>query len=127
MADRQLTVEEIRQRLGLKTAPADPLPVSAFPAGAARAGNILAETVPAGNIPAADAPAEGSAREKTQVQDVDRSFYDFRYEEKDVFRVEEGLTSAIVEQISREKHDPDWMREFRLRSLEIYHRLSMPD
>ena len=67
------------------------------------------------------------AEEKTFVEDVDRSFYDFRNEERDVFRVSEGLTPAIVEQISREKNDPDWMRDFRLRSLEIYNRTAMPD
>ena len=48
-------------------------------------------------------------KEKTQVQDVDRSLYDFRYEEKDAYRVDAGLTPAIVEQISREKNDPAWM------------------
>ena len=74
----------------------------------------------------ADNPSRLHA-EKTRVEDVDRSFYDFRYEEKDAFKVEEGLTPAIVEQISREKNDPDWMREFRLRSLEIYNRTAMPD
>ncbi len=65
--------------------------------------------------------------EKTAVADVNRAFYDFRYEEKDVFKVEEGLTPAIVEQISREKGDPKWMRDFRLRSLEIYNQMGMPD
>lgn len=35
-------------------------------------------------------------REKTNVNDVDRSMYDFRNEEKDVYRVKEGLTPAIV-------------------------------
>ena len=66
-------------------------------------------------------------QEKTRVEDVDRSFYDFRYEEKDVFRVDEGLTPDIVTRISEEKHDPDWMRAFRLKSLEIYNRTPMPD
>ncbi|MBQ9347276.1 MAG: Fe-S cluster assembly protein SufB, partial [Oscillibacter sp.] len=66
-------------------------------------------------------------REKTAVTDVDRSFYDFRYEEKDVFRVQEGLTAAIVEQISAEKKDPDWMRDFRLRCLDLFNRTAMPD
>ena len=66
--------------------------------------------------------------EKTVVEDVNREFYDFRFEEgDDVFRVSEGLTEAIVSEISREKNDPDWMREFRLRSLEIYKRTDMPD
>ena len=66
-------------------------------------------------------------KEKTQVADVDRSMYDFRYEENDAYRVEEGLTPEIVDQISTEKKDPDWMREFRQESLKIYNRMEMPD
>lgn len=41
--------------------------------------------------------------EKTYVEDIDRSVYDIKNEEKDVYRVKEGLTPAIVEQISKEK------------------------
>ena len=67
------------------------------------------------------------SEEKTYVEDVDRAFYDFRYEEKDAYKVDQGLTPEIVEQISREKNDPEWMRRFRLKSLEIFNRLSMPD
>src|SRR5574344_618357 len=63
--------------------------------------------------------------EKTYVEDIDRSLYDFRNEDKDAYRIEEGLTRDIVEQISREKHDPEWMREFRLKSLEIYNKTPM--
>lgn len=64
--------------------------------------------------------------EKTQVQDVDRAFYDFRDEERDSCRID-GLTGEIVEQISGEKGDPDWMRQFRLKCLEIFNRTEMPD
>ncbi len=67
------------------------------------------------------------SEEKTRVEDVDREFYDFRYEENASLKVDSGLTPEIVEQISREKSDPDWMREFRLRSLEIFDRTQMPD
>ena len=66
-------------------------------------------------------------REKTNVNDVDRSMYDFRNEEKDVDRVKEGLTPAIVEKISSEKHDPVWMQNFRLESLQIYNEMKVPD
>lgn len=65
-------------------------------------------------------------KEKTNVADVDRSFYDFRYAD-DSWKVKSGLTPEIVAQISEEKHDPDWMREFRLKSLEIFERTEMPD
>ena len=53
--------------------------------------------------------------------------YDFRNEEKDVYRVEEGLTPAIVEKISEEKHDPAWMQNFRLEALQIYNEMEVPD
>ena len=65
--------------------------------------------------------------EKTYVEDIDRSLYDFRNEDKDAYRIQEGLTREIVEQISREKHDPEWMREFRLKSLEIYNKIQVPN
>ncbi|MCR5669056.1 MAG: Fe-S cluster assembly protein SufB [Lachnospiraceae bacterium] len=66
-------------------------------------------------------------KEKTQVEDIDRSLYDFRFEEKDAFKVEEGLTPDIVRQISKEKNDPEWMTEFRLKSLEKYNEIPVPD
>ncbi len=66
-------------------------------------------------------------KEKTFVDDVNRSIYDFRYEEKDSYRVSGGLTPEIIEQISKEKHDPDWMREFRLKSLKLYNEIAIPD
>ena len=65
--------------------------------------------------------------EKTYVADIDRSMYDFRYDEKDAYRIEEGLSPEIVEQISKEKNDPQWMHDFRMKSLEIYNHTQMPD
>lgn len=62
---------------------------------------------------------------KTQVIEVDRSRYDFRYEEDESEYLESGLTPEIVKAISEEKNDPEWMREFRLRSLETYLRTPM--
>lgn len=69
------------------------------------------------------------ANEKTLVDDINRDFYDFRYEEneKDFYRIESGLTPEIVAKISEEKGDPQWMREFRLKSLEIYNSLRVPE
>lgn len=66
-------------------------------------------------------------REKSSVNDIDRSIYDFRNEEKDAYRVKEGLTPEIVEKISSEKNDPVWMQLFRLQSLQIYNELKVPD
>ncbi len=67
-------------------------------------------------------------KEKTYVEDIDRSLYDFRNEEgADTYRIEEGLTPKIVLELSEEKNDPDWMRNFRLHSLEIYNKKKVPD
>ena len=66
-------------------------------------------------------------KEKTYVEDVDRSMYDFRNEDKDAYKVQEGLNPEIVEQISREKNDPQWMHDFRLKSLKIFNETEMPD
>ena len=66
-------------------------------------------------------------KEKTYVDDIDRSMYDFRNEEKDTYKVKEGLTPAIVEQISKEKNDPAWMQLFRLQSLQIYNSMKIPN
>ena len=65
--------------------------------------------------------------DKTYVEDIDRSIYDIKNEDRDAFRLSKGLTAAIVEQISEEKNDPLWMRQFRLRSLERYHQMQAPD
>ncbi|MBR1634187.1 MAG: Fe-S cluster assembly protein SufB [Lachnospiraceae bacterium] len=67
------------------------------------------------------------SEEKTYVEDIDRSIYDFRYEENDAYKVEEGLTEDIVRQISSEKDDPEWMRDFRLHSLEVFNNTQMVD
>lgn len=64
--------------------------------------------------------------EKTQVSEVDRGMYDIRDELHPSFEVDSGLTADIVAQISEEKHDPDWMRAFRLNALQMYHQLSLP-
>jgi Fe-S cluster assembly protein SufB len=67
------------------------------------------------------------AKDKPIVKDIDRSMYDFVKKEDDAYRTEEGLTPEIVLEISKEKNDPEWMRDFRLHSLEIYNRLKVPD
>ena len=65
-------------------------------------------------------------KEKSHVEDIDRSVYDIKDEEKDAYRLEEGLTSDIVEKLSKEKHDPEWMHDLRMKSLEIYNNMKVP-
>ena len=65
--------------------------------------------------------------EKSQVADIDRSIYDIRDAEHDAYRMEAGLTPAIVEKLSKEKNDPAWMEQFRLEALQIYNNMRVPD
>lgn len=65
--------------------------------------------------------------DKTYVADIDRSIYDIKDDEKDAYKVNEGLTPDIVQKISEEKHDPQWMQFFRLQALQIYNEMQVPD
>ncbi|WP_230398716.1 Fe-S cluster assembly protein SufB [Novisyntrophococcus fermenticellae] len=65
--------------------------------------------------------------EKTRVDEVDRSIYDIRDEVHPSFEVQSGLTESIVRKISDEKHDPAWMRVFRMKSLQLYNSIPVPN
>ena len=52
--------------------------------------------------------------------------YDFRTESKAVFKARKGLDRDIVCQISEMKGEPEWMRDFRLKSLDIFNSKPMP-
>lgn len=67
------------------------------------------------------------SKEKAVVSDIDRSLYDFRNEDTNNYKLHSGLTPEIVLQLSEEKNDPQWMRDFRLKSLEIYNKTPMVD
>lgn len=64
--------------------------------------------------------------ERTQVQDVDRSLYDFTKSEEGYERYADGLTPEIVRSISAKKDEPEWMLQMRLDALETYQNLAMP-
>ena len=66
-------------------------------------------------------------KEKSNVEDIDRSIYDIRDVEHDAYRMEEGLTPQIIDKLSKEKGDPVWMQQFRLQSLQIYNETPIPD
>src|SRR5206468_10717361 len=52
--------------------------------------------------------------------------YDFHTDSKPVFRARKGLDAEIVRQISEMKNEPAWMREFRLKALDIFFAKKMP-
>ncbi|NGM18193.1 Fe-S cluster assembly protein SufB [Eggerthellaceae bacterium zg-893] len=67
------------------------------------------------------------APQRTRVDDVDRSLYDLANAEDPTARFEAGLTPEIVTEISRRKNEPEWMLDFRLKSLDLFSRMPAPD
>lgn len=66
------------------------------------------------------------SKNKTYIEDINRSIYDIKNAENASFKVDKGLTEDVVRQISLEKKEPFWMLEFRLKCLEIYNRINPP-
>ncbi|TDL98880.1 Fe-S cluster assembly protein SufB [Macrococcus brunensis] len=54
--------------------------------------------------------------------------YKYGFHDKDVsiFRSERGLTEEIVREISKMKEEPEWMLNFRLKSLKQFYKMPMP-
>ena len=52
--------------------------------------------------------------------------YDFHTDSKPIFKARKGIDADIVRQISAMKNEPEWMRDFRLRGLELFNSKPMP-
>lgn len=63
----------------------------------------------------------------SDVQEIGKDYkYGFKDPEKYVFKSKKGLSREIVEEISWMKKEPEWMRNFRLRALDIFLKKPMP-
>ena len=62
------------------------------------------------------------------IQEIGPSDYKYGFHDQEdyVFKSRRGLDRAVVEEISRMKGEPDWMRQFRLKSLAIFERKPLP-
>ena len=65
-------------------------------------------------------------KQKTQIEEVNNNIYDFKKEDNYDFKIKKGLTPEIISEISEQKNDPQWMREFRQKALEVYNELELP-
>lgn len=65
-------------------------------------------------------------RKKTQIDDIERGIYDIKNADEAAYKTKAGLTEEIIRDISREKNEPEWMTEFRLKSLEIFNSKPIP-
>ncbi|AIS53503.1 FeS cluster assembly protein SufB [Thermoanaerobacter kivui] len=63
---------------------------------------------------------------KTDVKDIDFSIYDVKDNIKYEYQTGKGLSKEVVLEISEQKNEPSWMRDFRLKALEIYQKMPMP-
>ncbi len=52
--------------------------------------------------------------------------YGFHDDVKPVFKTERGLNHAVIDQISDQKNEPQWMRDFRHQALDIFFAKPMP-
>ena len=57
---------------------------------------------------------------KTETIKNDDYEWGFHDEEEALFKANKGLTPEIVKTISKMKNEPQWMLDFRLRSLDLF-------
>src|SRR5438445_2350652 len=65
--------------------------------------------------------------QQTKLQDLDEYKFGFNMPENYAFKSRRGLDREIVEEISWMKNEPQWMRDFRLRSLRTFEKRPMPN
>ena len=58
--------------------------------------------------------------------DVDRTRGDFHYPEQHTFDAGVGLSHATIDYIADVKNEPDWIREFRHKALDVFESKPMP-
>jgi len=65
--------------------------------------------------------------EETTMPQFEEYDYGFSDDVEPVFSTGRGLTEDVVRAISREKKEPQWMLDFRLKSFHAYEKMPMPD
>jgi len=58
---------------------------------------------------------------------MDRGVYDIKNDFEYSYISDAGLTEDIIREIWSNKNEPEWMLDFRLKSLEIYNRMGIPN
>ncbi len=69
------------------------------------------------------------SQEERDLKDLNTEYtekYGFTTPERYAYKSQKGLSEAVVRDISRLKGEPEWMLEFRLKSLEIYNSKPVP-
>lgn len=61
------------------------------------------------------------------VPELEEYQFGFHDDVKPIFSTGNGLTEEVVREISRKKEEPEWMLEFRLKSLEQFNKMAMQE
>lgn len=63
---------------------------------------------------------------KIKLDEPNQNIYNFHKKDDYAFKIKKGLDKDIVTEISRQKNEPKWMLEIRLKALELYYKLDIP-
>lgn len=63
---------------------------------------------------------------RTYVEDIQRGVYDIKDVDQSSYKTDKGLNADIIREISAEKKEPQWMLDFRLKSLAIFDSKPVP-
>ena len=63
---------------------------------------------------------------KTNLDEINRNIYDIKNKDDYEFKIKKGLTKEIVEEISKRKNEPEWMKELRINAVDVYESLELP-
>ena len=64
---------------------------------------------------------------KKVLKELETNIYDFKKKDDYAYKMEKGLNEKVVREISKQKNEPEWMLNLRLKALDIYNKLSLPD
>ncbi len=64
---------------------------------------------------------------KTYVEEMSRGIYDIKNEVTYKTKLDKGLTEDIVRKISKEKNEPKWMLDIRLKAFELFNKMDNPE
>lgn len=60
-------------------------------------------------------------------QDFSDYKFGFKTKHQGAFKMDQGLSESVVREISRQKNEPEWMLQIRLKALEIFRSKPMPN
>ena len=63
---------------------------------------------------------------KTRIDDINENIYNVRTEDN-YLKKEIGISEDVIRMISKEKNEPDWILDIRLKALKLYDELNNPD